>query len=150
MSDDPWGAGQASTAPEGWIPTPENGWGALVAWAAGPLNMVRVPAAPRNRETVVVTQYSDGRVTREPSLLTDADLESIDDDIDSYLAEAGLPPRPRGFDWYLRPPAAAAGGPDAFWAAVWEGATAGLPNDGMHPSRLRVATAATMARLYRR
>lgn len=149
MSDDPWGAGQASAAPEGWIPATENGWGALVVWAAGPLNVVRVAAAPRNRETVVVTGYSDGREVRKASRLTDADLESIDDDIDSYLAEAGLPPRPRGFDWYLRPPGAAAAGPDAFWAAVWEAATAGLPHDGLHPSRLRVAAVAALERLYR-
>lgn len=149
MSDDPWGARQASAAPDGWIPATENGWGALVVWAAGPPNVVRVPAAPRDRETVVVTRDSDGRQTREPSRLTDADLESIDDDIDSYLAEAGLPPRPRGFDWYLRPPGAAAASPDGFWAAVWEATTAGLPDDRLHPSQLRVAAAAALDRLYR-
>lgn len=149
MSEDPWGARLASAPPEGWIQATENGWGALVVWAAGPLHVLRVPAAPRNRETVVVTSYSDGRETREPSRLTDADLESIDDDIDSYLAEAGLPPRPRGFDWYLHPSGAVPAGPDAFWAAVWEATIAGLPRDGLHPSRLRIAVAAAADRLYR-
>ncbi len=150
MNDEPWAVRDAPVAPEGWILATENGWGALVVWSAGPRNVVRVPAPPRNRGTVVVTGFSDGAQTRERALLTDADLASIDDDIDAYLADAGLPPRPRGFDWYLRPPgASAATGPDAFWAAVWEGATAGLPLDGLHPARLRDAAAATLGRLYR-
>ena len=69
-----------------------------------PLFFVRVPAAPRDRQTVVVTHYPDGTEHRSPSLLTDAELESIDDDIDAYVADAGLPPRPRGYDSFIRRP----------------------------------------------
>ncbi|MEC5200382.1 hypothetical protein RCH21_002628 [Arthrobacter sp. PL16] len=39
---------------------------------------------------------TNGANVRQPSMLRDADLASIDDDIDAYLAVAGVPPVPRG------------------------------------------------------
>lgn len=62
-------------------------------------------------------------------MLTEAGLSSIDDDIDVYLAEAGIPPRPRGFDWYIRRPFNYDLDDDAFWGVVWASTTERLPDD---------------------
>ncbi|WP_326964855.1 DUF5956 family protein [Arthrobacter sp. PL16] len=72
-----------------------NGWGALVSWVAGPANPCRRPAAAHDRHTEVLVM-TNGANVRQPSMLRDADLASIDDDIDAYLAVAGVPPVPRG------------------------------------------------------
>ncbi|MBN3498842.1 hypothetical protein JYA52_15160 [Arthrobacter pascens] len=148
MSNNPWECEELSEAPAGWIPATENGWGALVVWAAGPGNVVRVPAAPRDRHTVVVTHYPDGSEHREPSMLSDAELESIDDDIDAYLDDAGLPPRPRGYDWFIRRPQNTGPGDDAFWAAVWSATAASLPHEAMDPSKLKSPARDALARMY--
>lgn len=39
-----------------------------------------------------------------PTQATAADRQGIDDDIDVYLLDAGLPPRPRGYVWMIRVP----------------------------------------------
>ncbi|WP_285290094.1 DUF5956 family protein [Arthrobacter sp. ISL-72] len=49
----------------------------------------------------------DGSEHREQSMLTYAELESIDDDIDAYLVDAGRPSRPRGYLPTLHPSAVA-------------------------------------------
>jgi hypothetical protein len=36
MTHDPWECTELSEAPNNWIRATENGWGALVLWAAGP------------------------------------------------------------------------------------------------------------------
>jgi uncharacterized protein DUF5956 len=149
MSNDPWESLEFSEAPAGWIPATDNGWGALVVWAAGPGNFVRVPAAPRDRHTVVVTHYPDGTEHRSPSLLTDAELESIDDDIDAYLADAGLPPRPRGYDWFIRRPPNTGSAEEEFWSAVWSATTAALPHDAMDPWKLKGPARDALTMMYR-
>jgi hypothetical protein len=58
-------------------------WPVLTAWVAGP-------------DWVVAT--SD-RAEREPVVRSSAE---IDDGLDRELSMVGLPPRPRGYDWYLR------------------------------------------------
>ena len=84
----------------------------------------------------------------EPFVLTEADLDSIDDDIDSYLADAGLPPRPRGYDWFIRRPPNRDPGEDAFWGAVRDAATATLRQDAVHPSTLKGFAKEALARTY--
>ena len=95
MNEDPWASPELAEAPADWIPATENGWGALVVWAAGPGNFARVPIAEHERHGTVVYRRADGSERSEPFLLTKADLQSIDDEIDTYLAAAELPPRPR-------------------------------------------------------
>lgn len=67
--------------PDGSALLDETGWHSLLIMAAGPSNVVRVPKTE-------AAKYQD----------------DIDDSIDEYLADAPLPPRPRGFDWYLKLP----------------------------------------------
>ncbi|MBT2535634.1 DUF5956 family protein [Arthrobacter sp. ISL-69] len=148
MNNDPWASAELGEAPAGWILATENGWGALVVWAAGQGNFVRVRAAAGDRLGTVVHRFQTGSAQLEPFVLTEADLESIDDDIDSYLAAAELPPRPRGYDWFIRRPPNTDLGEDAFWDAVWAASTATLPHDAVHPSTLKGSAKEALARMY--
>ena len=60
MNKDPWACPELAAAPAGWILATENGWGALVVWAAGPGNFVRVPIADHERHGTVVHRWADG------------------------------------------------------------------------------------------
>ncbi|GAA2305019.1 hypothetical protein GCM10009853_072600 [Glycomyces scopariae] len=81
----------------------ENGWGALIAAAAGPDRIRRAPLHLADHITVTVHEYDDRtRTTREPR--TVEDQRDIDDAIDEHLAEASLQPRPRGYRWFLQAP----------------------------------------------
>jgi hypothetical protein len=82
-------------------------------------------------------------------MLTEADLASIDDDIDVYLAEAGIPPRPLGFDWFIRRPPNYDMDDETFWADVWAATTERLPVDGLRPSTMAGPAKETMASFYR-
>ncbi|MEU7478062.1 DUF5956 family protein [Lentzea sp. NPDC042327] len=63
------------------LPLSDNGFSLLLAWVAGPRRVVRTPAP----------------------LLPDQDV--VNAFVNSYLVEAGAPPRPAGFSWYLDLPA---------------------------------------------
>lgn len=82
---------------------PDNGYQLLLAWVAGPRRVVRTPA-PVHR-----------------------DQDVIDTFVNSYLVEAGAPPRPRGFAWFLDLPVGVA--PADVWRAVDAGGVHGGPVD---------------------
>ncbi|MEK0156993.1 DUF5956 family protein [Arthrobacter oryzae] len=147
MNTDPWASPELTEAPAGWILATENGWGALVLWAAGQGNFVRVPLADRDRHGIIVQKFPDGSERRAPFVLTEADLQSIDDDIDTYLADAELPPRPRGYDWFIRPPDTGLGA-DAFWSSVWAATTAAVPDDAVRPSTMKDPVREVLTRMY--
>ncbi|MCQ9164488.1 DUF5956 family protein [Arthrobacter sp. STN4] len=44
---------------------------------------------------------ADGALSRR---VTEQDRRCVDQSIDAYLAEAGIPPRPRGWAWLIRIP----------------------------------------------
>ncbi|MFT4294967.1 MAG: DUF5956 family protein [Micropruina sp.] len=75
---------------------PDNGYGALIAWLGGAGRTLR--AIDRNRGDRIVKESVDGVVTERP--ITGAELSECDDMVDDYLAEAGVPPRPRGYLWF--------------------------------------------------
>ncbi|WP_254678558.1 DUF5956 family protein [Arthrobacter sp. 24S4-2] len=147
MNKDPWASPELTEAPAGWILATENGWGALVLWAAGQGNFVRIPLADRSRQGIIVHQFPDGSERRTRYVPTEADLDSIDDDIDTYLADAELPPRPRGYDWFIRPPDATLG-EDAFWSAIWAATTAALSGEAVRPSTMKDPVKEVLTRMY--
>ncbi len=98
---------------------PDNGYQLLLAWAVGPRRVVRTPAPVH------------------------PDQEIVDTFVNSYLVEAGVPPRPRGFAWYLDLPAGVA--PSDVWRAVDAGGVHGSPVD-LH--RVREAMERGVAELY--
>jgi hypothetical protein len=149
MTNSSWECAEVSEAPQDWILATENGWGALVLWAAGPGNFVRVPKAMGDRFGKILHRLPNDGDQSEPFLLTDADLSAIDDDIDNYLAEADLPARPRGFDWYIRPPSGNDFAGEVFWSAVWAATTESLPYDRLRPWTMKGPAKEAMARMYR-
>jgi len=148
MSKDPWACPELAEAPDGWILATENGWGALAVWAAGADNFVRVPTAARERHGTVVHRRADGSERREFFVLTKADETSIDDDIDTYLEDAELPPRPRGYDWFIRRPMRIPLGGDDFWGALWAAATAELSAGAVLPLAVKGPAREAMTRMY--
>lgn len=85
------------------FPVPDNGFQLVFLWAAGPERGSRVPAEqPRFATVATVTEDGQHSSHREP--LTEDDLADIDESVNAYLAEAGLPARPRGYDWFCATP----------------------------------------------
>ncbi|MEV6242784.1 DUF5956 family protein [Lentzea sp. NPDC051838] len=98
---------------------PDNGYQLLLAWAAGPRRVVRTPAPVH------------------------PDQDIIDTFVNSYLVDAGAPPRPRGFAWYVDLPEGVA--PPDLWRAVDAGGEHGSPVD-LH--RVREAMERGVSSLY--
>jgi hypothetical protein len=87
----------------GWVLLQETGWDALIGWAAGQSNLRRVRRSDEHRR-VHVTLVRDGTNREFTEPFTQSDRAIVDESINSYLADAGIPPRPGGYDWYLRVP----------------------------------------------
>jgi hypothetical protein len=117
--------------PEGWIELSENGWGAMAAWYAGPDNVRREPMGVRTGLVRVTCEKSDGTVSSWEEPITEDDVRGIEDDIDAYLKDAGLPQRPRGYRWFLRLPDGIRG-EDDFWDRL-NRADMALPRAARHP-----------------
>lgn len=88
---------------KGWELLPENGWFALIGWACGVSNLRRFPGSDVGR-TVRVTLIERGVENSYLEPFSAEDRADIDESINGYLADAGIAPRPTGFDWYLRVP----------------------------------------------
>ncbi|KRE44564.1 hypothetical protein ASG92_12920 [Arthrobacter sp. Soil736] len=100
-----WESVPAGGPDEGWSDLDENGWGALIGWAAGPENLRRGPLADDSTRTVAVTrQDKDGNVTKSGEPFTAEDRQIVVEAVNSYLADAGVEQRPGGFRWFVRLP----------------------------------------------
>ncbi|MGO4383431.1 DUF5956 family protein [Specibacter sp. RAF43] len=95
-----------------WAVLDENGWGAMIGWAAGG-DLARRPLADEGR-TVMVTVERAGFSASSEEPFSRADRVLVDDSIDEYLAEAGIPARPRGWVWLIRVPDSCPSGKDFF------------------------------------
>ncbi|MFF2317376.1 DUF5956 family protein [Arthrobacter sp. NPDC058097] len=113
---------------------PENGWGALMGWAAGKENVRRRPASDAGRTLTGYTEHA-GQQQRFEGPFTSADRQHVDDDIDTYLRGAGVPSRPRGYVWMIRVPDDH-GSPETFLADV-DAAIIRAANGSVDPKRLR-------------
>lgn len=87
--------------PAGWERLPENGWGAVIGAAAGTERLARRPTDRAEHQTRVTVQVSR-RVRRWTEPRSVNDQTDIDEAANEYLAAAGLPARPAGFDWFVR------------------------------------------------
>ena len=86
-----------------WAEVPETGWGMLAAWAAGTENVCKLPADDTGREVRVTIETGGVTETRmEPFTLHDR--RTIDESVEDYLRDAGVPAPPRGFVWLMRLP----------------------------------------------
>ena len=147
MAEDHWEAVPTVTSagPE-WVKAPENGWGTLAAWSAGTQNCRRQRRDYRSRTVRVTCVAADGTVQERTEPLTADDIEGINDDIESYLSDAGIPLPPRRFAWFIRLPPGFHSGDD-FWAAFNHEVYERAP-EGIHPRDLVAAMAGAMESLY--
>lgn len=84
-----------------WLRLPDNGWGALVAYLAGP-HRVRAVAIEHRDVRVVMTQ--GGVTTGWTERPTQDDIDHGYSDVVDYLARAGIGPPPTGVSWEVRLP----------------------------------------------
>lgn len=71
-------------------------------WAAGPGWVVSTRDQTVREPVRQINDLPDGTRTYSELPFTALDQSEVDDDLDEILAHVGLPPRPRGYDWYLR------------------------------------------------
>jgi Family of unknown function (DUF5956) len=79
-----WDLVKVSSPPAGWFALEDSTWDALISAMAGEENLLR-------------------RLHQSKAFF-DGDQGVIDGFIDEHLAAADVPPRPRGYEWFLRPP----------------------------------------------
>jgi hypothetical protein len=99
-----------------YVELSENGWGGVITEVAEPHRLRRVPIEITDF-TTTVTYEREGRKWSESMPRTAAEQQSIDDDIDEYLSAAGLPPRVRGFRWFIEVPPGVPN-EDEFWRRI--------------------------------
>jgi len=128
-----------------WVELPENGWGALLGWAAGQENVRRHPSSDAGRFVSGYTEHA-GVQHHFEGPFTAADRQVVDDDIDSYLRDADVPPRPRGYVWLIRVPDGH-GSREAFRADV-DTAIIRAAGSATHPKQLRPIFAAVLRDFY--
>jgi hypothetical protein len=104
---------ESDVSAEELIELPDNGWGQLVGWVAGVERLRRVV----DRREHITTLFYPMRGVTERRPRSASEQAEIEEDVNSYLAEAGVPPRPPGYVWYVRKPAAVASA-DEFWARL--------------------------------
>ena len=114
-----WESYPIGTRPSGWIELTENGWGAITSWFVGPENVMREPMGERTELVRVRCESANGTATSWTETITGEGVQDIEDGIDSYLLESGLPARPRGYRWFLRLPAGVNDEQD-FWGRLNE------------------------------
>jgi hypothetical protein len=119
---------------------PDNGWGATITWEAGPERAGRVADDVSAYHVVERTRAGNSRVVAERRTVprTAADQDIIEESVNDYLAEAGIPPRPPGHAWYLKIPPARSGLKELERAIVANDAT-GLPADVRRVARAALA-----------
>jgi hypothetical protein len=81
---------------------PDAAWFAIFMWAAGPNRVVATKDQTTREPVRHVHANPDGSLVHRDVPFTSSDQSDVDDDLDEVLGHVGLPPRPRGFDWYLR------------------------------------------------
>lgn len=128
-------------AGSGYVELPESGYGALLAWAAG-LRRVRRAADRLNHQTRVTVVTGGDTTTYTRAHSTD-EQDDVDNDIDSYLRDAGIPPRPPGYRWFVELPQGVT--PDDLWEIVNTDLAA---SNATHPADVLAQVRTTLARLY--
>ena len=127
------------------IELPENGWGALIAWIAGPTFVSRIPRGLHEAPlTKHICETDSGTIVTE-SARTEADQLEIEQDINEYLREAGVSEQPGGFAWVLAAPNKFATS-DELWGTV-DGTVGREYPDATLPSEIASALHAILPRV---
>ena len=92
----------AAPNPDAFELLSETTWGLFYAWTAGPEWIVATRDRAEPEAVRHANELDDGTMEYRDEPFTAEDQEVVDDGLDSDLDAVGLPPRPRGFDWYIR------------------------------------------------
>lgn len=128
-----------------WAELDDNGWGALIGWYAGVQNLRRQPVNDTAR-TILVTRTSVSGTAQTEEPFSPADRALIDEEANSYLADAGVPPRPDGFTWFIHLPEQFPAWED-FRCAVTEAVYETAP-EASHPSEIAPAMRVVVQSYY--
>lgn len=132
---------------EGWAELDESGWGALIGWAAGAENLRKGRAVDDSVRTVTVTRTDkDGTVTESTEAFTACDRGIVEEEANSYLADAGLEKRPGGFRWFVRLPSQFSSW-EELRSAITGAVYAGEPQV-VHPAQIAPIMKQAVQRLY--
>lgn len=80
----------------------DNTWSLCLMWAAGPEWIVATPDRVTREPVIESTVGDDESIEYQEVPFSSEDQDDTDDVLDADLAVVGLPPRPRGYDWYLK------------------------------------------------
>ncbi len=83
----------------GVIELAETDWEALVAAVAENSRVLRSPRQPTGDGRFALMGHFEGAAQR--SVVDEAQLKTIEDEIDEFLNALGIPGRPSGFRWFL-------------------------------------------------
>jgi hypothetical protein len=115
---------------DGYYELTDNGLGALIGWLSGAGRLVRCPdRLPHMTIEVCTSPAGDTSATRPRSA---EDQQVIDDGVNDYLRDAGIPDRPSGYRWFLRLPEGYSG--EQVESAVIR-AMGNLPADHVRPAQ---------------
>ncbi|MCP2323591.1 hypothetical protein HDA40_002098 [Hamadaea flava] len=114
------------------IELPDSGWGAIIAWLS-PRDRVARLLDDRVHTTWVRIESNAGP-SQFHERRSQAEQDALDHDVDGYLADASVPPRPRGYRWFLRLPPDLDG--NAFWARVHSAMDEAQPTP-VHPGDVK-------------
>lgn len=129
-----------------WAELDETGWDALIAWSAGPHNLGRLLNSDADR-TVSVTCARGGVIEQFEEAFTEDDRRTVDDSIDEYLADAGIPPRPRGYRWFIRVPSAYSSA-EAFHDDMHKAINTAKAPESAHPANWRPIIETVVRQFY--
>jgi len=83
---------------------PDNGYELCIAWAAAPRHLVRVPAESADRLVREVRTDRSGRKTIVDRHRTPEEESEVSSLVNYFLSEAGVPPRPSRYRWFIELP----------------------------------------------
>lgn len=144
-----WDRTETLQSEDGWQLLPENQLGALIGWCAGIENLRRriTDSATFSSRMVRVETIRGGVSRKELIPFTASDQADVDESINEDLRNAGIPPRPSGYDWFIRIPEKLGSQLDIL--DVVNEKTAGLLPQAATPSDWKVAMDSIMDDIYK-
>ncbi len=94
----------------GFAEVPDNGYELCIAWAAGPEHLVGVLV--EDADCIVREARTDrsGRRTAITRVRTPEEESELSSLVNTFLSEAGIPPRPSRYRWFIELPSSALAG----------------------------------------
>lgn len=106
------------------LEVPDNGYELCILWVAGPENARRLRTLPgTDRTTITHVKTRTGERVRFTRPRTPEEDDEVSEIVNSYLAEAHVPPRPNHHRWFLVPPSGMSGFGEVVSLVMQQGGT---------------------------